>query len=205
MSEKALIGGPAPTVSRRSVLQALALTGVAALAGSFSLSGCQRVVAPAFKLRSLSAREFRTLERVADCLMPGGSGAPPASACEVARQADAFLAGLNPHTQDDLHLLLKVFDGMPLLAGKWSPILAQDRVGAGEFLAGWERGRLPFMRQGFNGLKRLLVATYFADPRSWDAIGYEGVWVGKRDLGYGVDNSGWGDLVNPNVYAKFTP
>jgi hypothetical protein len=183
----------------------LAGTGVAVLAASIPLSGCGRVAArpPAFKLQFFSAEEYRTVERLAQVMLPGSPGAPSASELEVARQADRLLGGADPVRQEQLHQVLALFEDVPIVAGKWQPFTRQDVAGAQEYLRAWQTSRIALLRQGFNGLKRLAAGIYFADPRSWEAIGYEGAWVGTRDLGYGADNQEWGPLVNPHVYATF--
>jgi hypothetical protein len=193
------------TISRRSVLKGLAGTGAVLIAGSIPLASCagQRAPVPDFELKYFSPEEYRTVSRVAAVMLPGGDGAPPAADLEVAAHADKLIATLNPVMQEQFHQMLQIFEHLPVLALKLTPFSRQAEKGALEYLWIWRNSRMGMQRQGFNALKRLAAGIYYADPRSWGAIGYEGVWVGNRDMGYGLDNKGWTELVNPNVYKKF--
>ncbi|MBM3274415.1 MAG: twin-arginine translocation signal domain-containing protein [Candidatus Sericytochromatia bacterium] len=193
------------TISRRSVLKGLAGTGAVLIAGSFPLVSCagQGVPAPDFELKYFTPEEYRTVSRVAGVMLPGGDGAPPAADLEVSAHADKLIATLNPVLRDEFRQMLQLFENIPLLALKLTPFSRQTENGALEYLWIWRNSSVSVQRQGFNALKRLAAGIYYADPRSWSAIGYEGVWVGNRDLGYGSDNQGWAELVNPNVYKKF--
>ncbi len=193
-------------LSRRIILKGLAGGSLAVLAASLPLVGCARSVpkAPDFKLKFLSVGEYRTIERIAAVMLPGGSGAEPAGLYGVARQADLMLDGLDPLMQEQFHQVLMLFESVPVLGWKLQVFSAQNDVAATEYLRAWQHSSIGVLRQGFAGLKRLAVGVYFSDPRSWEAIGYDGVWVGNRDMGFGIDNQSWeGDLVNPNVYRKF--
>ena len=49
-------------------------------------------------------------------------------------------------------------------------------------VANWSASSLGFRRQIFNALRTLLLAHAYADPVTWEAIGYPGPWLGRIDL-----------------------
>ncbi|MBM3270792.1 MAG: hypothetical protein FJZ01_24440 [Candidatus Sericytochromatia bacterium] len=191
-------------MTRRSVLGGLAGGGAALLAGSLPLSGCSAgpAEAPDFPLRFFSPEEYRTVARLCDVIAPGGHGAPAAADLAVARQADALLATLNPDIQEQVRQLLSVFEHWPILALQWRPFSAQGAEGALSYLTAWQQSPVTTLRVGAAALGRLIAGIYYADSRSWEAIGYEGVWIGTRGAPDGAGKD-WPDLVNNNVYRKF--
>ncbi len=160
--------------------------------------------APGFELRYFSPFEYAVVNRVADRVVPGVHGLPGPGVLGVARQADGVMALLDPSLKAQFHQLLTLFDRVPILAGRLGPFVTQGPRGAEAYLAAWEDSPFEMLRHGFQGLRRLAAAVYYADPGIWGLIGYAGPWVGRIDVGYGLDNQGNGPLVNPNVYSKFT-
>ncbi|HZH04363.1 MAG TPA: hypothetical protein VEY30_11300, partial [Myxococcaceae bacterium] len=84
---------------------------------------------------------------------------------------------VHPQTVRELKLLLGLFEnglGNLLLGGRPRPFTAmvaeeQDRV-----LGEWRDSRLTFRRSGYQGLRGLVTATYYAAPETWAAVGYPG-------------------------------
>ncbi len=159
--------------------------------------------APGFQLRYFSPFEYAVVTRVADRIVPGGYGLPDPGSLGVARQADGVLALLDPSLEADFHQLLTLFDRVPILAGRLGSFLTQGPRGADAYLAAWENSPFELLRHGFQGLRRLAAAVYYADPRTWAILHYAGPWVGRIDVGYGLANQGNGPQVNPNVYSRF--
>lgn len=192
------------TFTRRKVLQGISGWSFTLVAGSWPTAGCSRNAnLPPFKLHFFSAEGYQAVLQIADVLLPGGVGAVAASKYEVARKADRVLGTLNTTIQTQLRWLLLLFDRVPFLARSLTPFYYLSGQAAINYLRYWQHGNLGFMLQGFNGLRRLAVGIYYADERSWAAIGYDGPWIGAKDLGYGIDNQAVGELVNKNVYSKF--
>lgn len=209
---------PEPSVSRRAFLKGLAGGSVAILASSLPLTACSRPSArpPGFRLAFFTPGEYRTIERLAAVMLPGGHGAEPAGAYDVARQADALLSRLDPLTQEQFRQFLFVFESVPVLGGKLKAFSAQDDQEAFDYLRAYQNSPIRALRQGFDGLKRLVIGVYYADPRSWKAIGYDGAWLGNPAVfasgrarpgsapgrARAADRESW-DLVNPNVFRRF--
>lgn len=170
------------------------------------LTGCSKIAIapPGNKLKAFSAAEFETVRKVADRILPGQEGTLAASALDVARAADTLVARLNLRLRNDLHQVLHTFEAMPMMALSFTPFSKLEGAAADRYLANWEDSWIPALRQAFQGLRRMVAGIYYADPRSWGPIAYDGPWVGNRDMGYGLDNESFAPgLVNPNVYLKF--
>ncbi|MNT56169.1 hypothetical protein D3C72_1934510 [compost metagenome] len=59
-------------------------------------------------------------------------------------------------------------------------------------------------RQAFVGLNRIASMLAYMDERIWPRIGYGGPWVGRFNMGYGLDNQGpMAEPVNPNVFRRY--
>lgn len=192
-------------MTRRSFLRLVAGVGAMGLAASLSVGFWPvQVPPPGFALKYFSPYELAVVDKAAARIAPADHELPAAAMLDVARKADRLIADrLDPTMQAEFHQLLGLFGEVPLLGGRLTPFLSQDPRSADGYLAAWAGSPLALLRQGFSGLRRLCAAIYYADSRSWPAIRYDGPWIGRLDVGYGLDNQGDGPPVNPNVYAKF--
>jgi hypothetical protein len=99
-------------------------------------------------------------------------GSPP---IDVPLRADRFLAAEEPEVQEQLHLLLAIFNSQfaaLVFSLKFSSFLEMSPQAQDDYLEGWMTSRLAFRRTGFQGLKRLCMSMYYTHPASFDAIGY---------------------------------
>lgn len=141
----------------------------------------------ASRLHVLSPKEYNVLRAVGDRIVPQATDVP---ALDLARKADAILAGVRPEMQRDFKLLLIAFEyGALLLSGRlkfFSQMCPQEQDA---YLESWQRSRLAFKRMGFQVLKRTALATYYGCRESWIRIGYPGPWL---ERGYPHDFQGAG-------------
>ena len=103
--------------------------------------------------------------------------APSPSQIDVAGKADAFLAPLPASDAKDLKQLLALFDNALfsfLTGGPARPFTQLDAAGQDAHLKSWQTSRLAIRRTGFQAMKRLCCAIYFAAPLSWPSMGYPG-------------------------------
>ncbi|GAC1339493.1 MAG: hypothetical protein NVSMB23_08600 [Myxococcales bacterium] len=108
--------------------------------------------------------------------------APAPAAVDVAGKADAFLAPLDAGSAKELKQLLALFDNALfslLTLGPPTPFTAQDPAQQDRHLAAWAHSRLAVRRTGYQALKRLACAMYFASPETYASVGYPGP---PRDL-----------------------
>lgn len=167
-------------LTRRGFLRGTASGAALLLVGG----GLSRVLAEElFEAADLGSREARVLRAVAETLFdPGSSGAPPPGDATT-RRAVASVAGLGPDLAGQFRaLLLAVEYGAYVLGFRmkaFSDLPPEERAA---YLRGWEVSRVPARRMGFQALKLLLCAAYFADERAWAFMGYDGPWVGKFPL-----------------------
>ncbi|MBV9108108.1 MAG: GMC family oxidoreductase, partial [Gemmatimonadetes bacterium] len=105
-----------------------------------------------------------------------------ADAAALARDVEARLGRIDPDDATLVARLLSVFDhpvtaaltgGIPVRFSRMSPA-RQDA-----WLRGWELSRIPARRAAFQGLRRLILSTYYANPETYDDIGYRGELHGR--------------------------
>jgi hypothetical protein len=173
--------GGAPTGRRRFLRQTL--FGAAALFIAPALpSGRIRAQIPQEAARSLkyfSEEEYLVVSAAAAHLtghLPGGPGG--GDAIDAALRADTFLSAEDPEIQDQIHLLLTIFNSSIaafLFSFKFSGFLTMDDDARDSYLEGWMTSSLGFRRTGFQALKRLSMSMHYTDERSWEEIGYHGM------------------------------
>jgi hypothetical protein len=131
-------------------------------------------------LRFLSGEEYLILQSAADRIVGAThDDGPAASEIDVAFRADRFLAGADPEIQEQFHLLLTVLNHPVftfLFDFRFSAFVNMSGDDQDTYLEDWMTSPLAFRRQAFVGLKRLCMSMYYTDPRSWKAIGYDGVF-----------------------------
>ncbi len=163
-------------LSRRELLRT-GFGGVFLVAfGAVLPSGCQTYSPIARPLKFLSRKEFAVVTRAAVRIL----GLPDERGDEIGGFIDALLADLPPTTQSQARLMLRVvehgthlFDLKPKRFTRLSPA-EQDA-----YLTGWMESSLGARRIVFRALKTLAALGYYAQPTAWEAIGYDGPWLGR--------------------------
>jgi len=115
----------------------------------------------------LGAAPRRTLTLALEALIPD-----PAQAEKLAAGVDAFLATSDPLQGADLRMALVVLEH-----GGFKRFSRLDLEARIERLKRWESSGLNTQRMIFQALRRLAMFSFYSDPASWDAFGYEGTWV----------------------------
>ncbi len=166
--------------SRRGFLRkGLGGAALLALGGStfLLLRRTRRREAPRSPLLVLSLDEYAIFAAVAARVVAPDGDSPSTDAIDVAGRADAAMALWPDSVQVEFRRLLRLFEnaltGAVLLQGletfTASPPREQDAR-----LSLWAGSRVAVFRTGFQAMKRLACACYYATPEVWSATGYPG-------------------------------
>jgi hypothetical protein len=119
-----------------------------------------------------------TARRILAAIVPVIVGSPMSSvaAAQAVEHVGAAIAGLPLATQKevaDLFGLLALAPTRRLLAGvpSWDQV-TPAQVAA--FLQDWRTHRLSLLQTAYHALHDLVLGAWYADPASWQAIGYPG-------------------------------
>ena len=135
--------------------------------------------APRGPLHALTPYEHEIFASAAARLVPGDGAPdwPSAEALDVAGKLDGLVARLHPRAVKEFRQLLHVFEsaltgvvsiGSPQTFTRSSPA-DQDRR-----LQAWRHSRVAVLRSGYQAMKRLAHAIYFACPETYARVGYPG-------------------------------
>ncbi|MEI8025702.1 MAG: hypothetical protein WCI18_05060 [Pseudomonadota bacterium] len=82
------------------------------------------------------------------------------------------------YTQKEVFLLLDLLGSRVtrfLLTGIWSPFSSTPREELDSAIGEWSRSSLGMRRNAYEGLRDLILGTWYANPIHWQKIGYPGV------------------------------
>jgi hypothetical protein len=172
--------------SRRSLLKKGVVGGALLLVGGavpILFRGGVRGDGPKQPLRVLTAREYAIFAAAAARLCPGGDtpsagGAwPSPESLDCAGKVDALMSTLHPRVSGEFRQLLRVFEnamtglftiGSPTTFTGSAPHDQDRRLNA------WRHSRIDLFRSGYQAIKRLAHATYYASPETYAHVGYPG-------------------------------
>lgn len=151
----------------------LALGGTAFL----TLRRTLRAAKPREPLLVLSLDEYAVLAAVAARVVAVDGGAPSTEDVDVAGRADAAMALWPDHVQREFRQLLRLFEsaltGLATGTGL-APFTATGAQKQDERLVAWSGSRVKVFRTGFQAMRRLSCACYYAAPETWSSTGYPG-------------------------------
>ena len=168
--------------SRRKFLKDTALgTSLLFVAKVLPLSSLQGQTVSPPPLRFFSEHEYLVMKAIGGRIV-GISDADRSNspAIDAAMRADRFLAEEDPEIQGQFHQLLTVFSSTLftfLFDFRFSSFLDMTPEDKDSYLEDWMTSSLAFRRKGFQALKRTCMSMYYTDPRSWSAIGYDGMFL----------------------------
>ncbi|HTO94340.1 MAG TPA: hypothetical protein VMM80_08190 [Bacteroidota bacterium] len=165
---------------RRRFLRQTAFGAAALVAARALPSGratAQESAATPDALKFFSKDEYRVFSAAAGRLTghPADAGG---ARIDTALRADAFLITEDPEIQEQIHLLLTIFNSVfaaILLSFTFSRFTDMDSAAQDRYIEGWMTSTFAFRRTAFQALKRLSMSMYYTDDRAWDEIGYHGI------------------------------
>lgn len=164
--------------SRRSFLKAGAVGALVLAAGG----GIYRATRPSAPARFVLDGEARAaLEAIVPVIL---AGALPAAADERRRAVAASVEGVHAailnlplavqEEVQDLFGLLALAPARRLLTGIAGPWSAAREAEVAAFLQDWRGHRFALLRTAYGALHDLALGAWYAQPASWQAIGYPG-------------------------------
>lgn len=165
---------------KAGLLGAASLVAARALYGPFEAQ--PRWVAPdGARFVVLDEASCGLFAALADVILDGALPAEPAARqaaiAETVRNVDIAISGLSPAVRAELDQLFGLLD-FPVtrrtVAGVSLPWLKADRTSIEAFLARWRDSRISLLRSGYQGLHKIVLASWYGSPSAWAAIGYGG-------------------------------
>jgi hypothetical protein len=157
---------------RRSFLKFAAVS--VGLAASGFFPGFAEAAVPK-GIRFMDGAEFKTFKRLLRVTLPvKGTRLAQLEAIPVMQTLDtALLAGMAPHELQGLKAGLKVFEEAPIkIYGKPFSKLGDKHAAA--FCDAWANSPSAMERGLVTALKKLVTLSYWANPPTWAALGYDG-------------------------------
>lgn len=158
--------------TRRRFLRRLVLGGGALALAGLTLHQSTGYADPPFPLLALSGKEAAVLLAAAARIL---DGLPPGVAQEAARWVDGYLARQAPEVRREVRALLHLVEhAPPLLARRLSRFTRLGPEEQDAYLRAFAGSQRALLRQGWGGLKSLLLMGAYGQPATWDPIGYSG-------------------------------
>lgn len=169
-------------ISRRALL-ARSASGLLLLAfGGMLPSGCRGYPSAPVALQFFTDEEYAVFQAVARTILGLEPEDDAENPVDVAAEVDRLAARMGGSVRRDIRWMLRIFEhGTHLfdLKGKRFTRLARDDQE--HYLRGWMESSLGARRMVFRALKLLAALGYYGLPQTWEAIGYDGPWLGRRD------------------------
>jgi hypothetical protein len=109
--------------------------------------------------------------------LPVDAAARAAAVAATTERVHQAIRGLSLTTQKevkDLFGLLALAPARRALTGVAGPWSGATEAQVGAFLQEWRLHRLAMLQTAYHALHDLIIGSWYADPSSWDAIGYPG-------------------------------
>lgn len=146
-----------------------------------SLSGCSEPMPLNEKWQVLREGDRTFLRAVAPVMLKGAlpedTTARQLAIDNMLAYIDIAIFNLGPHNtkqMTELFDLLNFSLSRGLTTGVWSKWDKADEKEIENFLNRWRESSLSLFNLAYNGINKLMCATWYGQPASWDQIGYPG-------------------------------
>jgi hypothetical protein len=164
------------SLTRREFLRVGAAGAIAlAFAGAVKADVPYRPASGDSPLAVLDAGDREVLGAIVPAMLAGTGG--PQQVDAVVASVDRALAGLPPHLQREVRQLFALLGLAPVrrfLCGVRAPWPQADVTEVAAFLERWRHSRFALQQQAYLALHELVLASWYARPDAWPAIGYGG-------------------------------
>jgi hypothetical protein len=165
-------------LNRRQLLRT-GLGGALLLAfGSILPAGCARYSPTSRQLKFLTRKEYAIVTQAAVRIL----GLSDEAQEDIGDFIDGLLDELPANSQRQARFMLRVVEhGTHLFDLKSKRFTRLSPADQDAYLRGWMESSLGARRVIFRALKTLAALGYYAQPTAWNAIGYDGPWLGRVD------------------------
>ena len=172
-------------IGRRGLLRASAGgLGLLALGALLPAGGCRTYPEPPVPLRFFSRDEYAVFLAIARAML----GLEEESV-DVAAEADRLIARMDRTVRRDIHWILRIFEhGTHLFDLQGRRFTRLSRADQESYLRGWMTSSMGARRIVFRALKLISSLGYYTRPETWQTLGYEGPWLGRRPVEHAPDD-----------------
>ena len=170
-------------MDRRNFLK-LGLASSIALSGiglTATLTGCSGSVPASSEWKVLREQDRIFLRSIAPAMLHGALPADDLARTQgienMLRYMDLAIHNLGPHNEKqmtDLFMLVDMRVTRGLATGVWSKWQDASEADIDQFLNRWRNSSISLLRLAYNGLNKLMAATWYGQPAAWSSAHYPG-------------------------------
>lgn len=137
----------------------------------------KRTVETEDQLLFLSSHDVIVLQALVPVMLSTRLIESKISVARIIGNMDSAIVRLPLPTQAELRELFDLLGhllGRLLVANIWLNWSSADKQSIDSFLSDWRNSHLNLLQIAYKGLHKLIIASYYAQPASWRAIGYSG-------------------------------
>lgn len=170
-------------MNRREFLKLGAASSAALTATSMTatLTGCTDAIEPNSNWKVLTPSERTLLAAIIPVMLKGSypesSAEREAALNSILKTIDTGLSTFGPHNLKqvkELFTLLNFGLSRGLTTGVWSKWETASETEIENFLQRWRDSSVGLFNLGYNGLNKLIAASWYGQPQAWPTAGYPG-------------------------------
>ena len=147
-------------------------------AGGIGLSlQSTKMIQASTSLQVLTETEFSILHAICERLLPQNGNFPAASELQIAEQIDSILNTADTFVQSEMKQVLQLIENAllgTLFDGHYKTFTQSTPEEQDKLLLSWQHSSLSLRRSAFKALNSLCGAAYYANPKTYSLVGYDG-------------------------------